>query len=208
MEGASNRAWMKPFLTRLKPIFREVLTMSLFVNLIALVTPVFTLQVYDRVVGSGGIATLWGLLVGMIFVILFDVILKQTRSKIMQTVALRIDVLVGRQLFDKLMSLPLDHLEGKPANYWQSLFRDVDVVRNTLSGGTALLACDLPFVFMFFALIIVIAKPLAIVLLIILPIFLFVAWRSASVMSAGCRPSKIASTVSGASNVIRSRRLT
>ena len=165
MEGESKRAWIKPFLQRLRPVFREVLVVSLFVNLIALVTPVFTLQVYDRVVFSGGIATLWGLLIGMLFVVLFDIVLKQMRSKVMQTVALRIDVLVGRQLFDKLMSLPLSHLESKPANFWQSLFRDVDVVRNTLSGASALLACDLPFVFLFMLLIVIIAKPLAVVLL-------------------------------------------
>ncbi len=101
MSEPSTRAWLKPFLKPLKPIFREVLALSLFVNLLALAVPIFTLQVYDRVVGQGGISTLWGLVIGMIFVLIFDYILRQTRSRIMQTVALRVDVLVGRQLFDK-----------------------------------------------------------------------------------------------------------
>lgn len=157
--------------------------MSAFVNLLALATPIFTLQVYDRVVGTGGLSTLWGLVIGMGLVVLFDLALKQARSKIMQTVALRVDVLVGRHLFNKLVSLPLHMLEGKPASYWQSLFRDVDVVRNTVSGASAILICDLPFVIMFFTLIWVIAAPIAWVLLIILPLFMFVAWRSGNVMS-------------------------
>lgn len=165
------------------PIFREVIVMSAFVNLLALAVPIFTLQVYDRVVGTGGLSTLWGLVIGMALVVLFDLALKQARSRVMQTVALRVDVIVGRHLFDKLMSLPLQSLEGKPASYWQSLFRDVDVVRNTVSGGSAVLICDLPFVILFFALIWVIAAPIAWVLLIILPLFMFVAWRSGSVMS-------------------------
>ena len=81
--------------------------MSLFVNLLALAVPVFTLQVYDQVIASAGIMTLWGLAICMIFVIIFDYILRMARSRIMQSVALRVDVLVGQRLFDKLMGLPL-----------------------------------------------------------------------------------------------------
>ncbi|MBO6520447.1 MAG: ATP-binding cassette domain-containing protein [Rhodospirillales bacterium] len=183
MSDKSGRAWLKPIMKPLMPIFREVIAMSAFVNLLALATPVFTMQVYDRVVGSGGLSTLWGLIVGMLLVVLFDLALKQARSRIMQTVALRVDVIVGRHLFDKLVSLPLHMLEGKPASYWQSLFRDVDVVRNTLSGASAILLCDLPFVLMFFVLIWVVAAPIAWVLVIILPLFMLVAWRSGSVMA-------------------------
>jgi len=183
MSDNAKRAWLKPIMKQLKPIFREVFVMSAFVNLMALATPVFTMQVYDRVVGSGGLSTLWGLVIGMSLVVLFDLALKQARSRIMQTVALRVDVIVGRYLFDKLMSLPLHILEAKPASYWQALFRDVDTIRNTLSGASAILLCDLPFVIMFIVLISVIAAPIAWVLLIILPLFMFVAWRSSGVMS-------------------------
>lgn len=183
MSDKSGRAWLKPILKPLMPIFREVIAMSAFVNLLALATPVFTMQVYDRVVGSGGLSTLWGLIIGMLLVVLFDLALKQARSRIMQTVALRVDVIVGRHLFDKLVSLPLHILESKPASYWQSLFRDVDVVRNTLSGASAILLCDLPFVIMFFVLIWVVAAPIAWILMIILPLFMFVAWRSGNVMA-------------------------
>jgi len=183
MSENAGRVWLKPILKQLSPIFREVFVMSAFVNLLALATPVFTMQVYDRVVGTGGLSTLWGLVIGMTLVVLFDLSLKQARSRIMQTVALRVDVIVGRYLFDKLMSLPLHMLEGKPASYWQALFRDVDTIRNTLSGASAILLCDLPFVIMFIALISVIATPIAWVLLIILPLFMFVAWRSSGVMS-------------------------
>jgi len=160
------------------------LAISLFVNLLALAVPVFTLQVYDRVVGQGGISTLFGLVIGMIFVVIFDYILRQARSRIMQTVALRVDVLVGRQLFDKLMAVPLPLLEAKTANHWQSLFRDVDVVRNTLSGASALLCADLPFAIIFLFVILTIAMPIAWVLLIIIPAFMFVAWKSGNTMAA------------------------
>jgi len=156
---------------------------SFFVNLLALAVPVFVLQVYDRVVFHAGISTLYGLVIGMAMVLAFDFVLRQARARVMQTVALRIDVTVGRELFNKFMSLPLQMLESRPANYWQSLFRDVDVVRNTVSGASAILVADLPFVVMFLGLVFVIAAPIAWILLIILPLFLFVAWRSGNTMS-------------------------
>ena len=165
------------------PVFREVVAMSFFVNMLALAVPVFTMQVYNRVVNNNGISTLQGLVVGMFLVLLFDYVLRQARARILQTVALRVDVQLGRRLFRKIMRLPLQNLEAQPTAYWSSLFRDVDVVRNTLSGSTALLAADLPFAILFLILIFVIAAPVAWVLLLMLPIFMFVAWRSANIMS-------------------------
>ncbi|MEX2450512.1 MAG: ATP-binding cassette domain-containing protein, partial [Rhodospirillales bacterium] len=184
MSESASRAWLGPFLAPLRPVFMEILAMSAFVNLLALAVPVFTLQVYDRVIGSGGISTLEGLLIGMIIVLIFDYILRQARSRITQRVALRVDVVIGRKLFDKIMSMPLQALEAQPAAYWTSLFRDVDAVRNTLSGASAILIVDLPFAFFFLGLIFIIALPVAWILLIILPIFMYIAWRSASVMAA------------------------
>ena len=179
----NTREWLKPVLAPLKQTFREVLTMSFFVNLMALAVPVFTLQVYDRVVFHAGISTLQGLVIGMALIVTFDYVLRQSRSRVMQTVALRVDVEVGRKLFRKLMALPLAVLETRPAAHWQALFRDVDVVRNTLSGASALLVADLPFALLFLGLIFVIAAPIAWVLLVILPLFMFVAWRSGNVMA-------------------------
>ena len=208
--GKSARDWLRPFLKPLTPVFREVVAMSFFVNLLALAVPVFTLQVYDRVVNSGGISTLQGLIVGMILVLIFDYVLRQSRARILQTVALRVDVLLGRRLFRKLMRLPLQTLESQPSAHWSSLFRDVDVVRNTLSGASALLLADLPFAILFLILIFVIASPVAWVLLVMLPIFMFVAWRSSSIMadasgqerqSTQSRDSLIAEMIAGRTTI-------
>jgi ATP-binding cassette subfamily C protein LapB len=190
MSQIESRAWLREVLQPLTPAFREVLVMALFVNILALAVPVFVLQVYDRVVFHAGLSTLQGLVFGMLAVLVFDYILRQARARVMQTVALRIDVVVGRLLFDKLMSLPLQVLENRPAAYWQALFRDVDVVRNTVSGASALLIADLPFALLFLALTFVIATPIAWVLLVILPLFLFVAWRSGNIMATANRDER------------------
>jgi ATP-binding cassette subfamily C protein LapB len=184
MAENSTTAWLKPFLKPLRATFNEVVAMSAFINLLALAVPIFTMQVYNRVVAHNGISTLKGLVVGMVIIVVFDYILRQARSRIMQTIALRIDVQVGRKLFNKFMSLPLQALEKESSAHWLSLFRDADAVRNTLSGASAILIADLPFAILFLVIIFVIATPIAWVLLIVMPVFMFVAWRSSNVMSA------------------------
>lgn len=183
-EKPSPYAWIYEFIRPLKPIFREVLAMSFFINIIALAVPIFVMQVYDRVVFHAGISTLQGLVIGMIFVLVFDFVLKQARSRVMQTVALRADVLIGKRLFNKMMGLPMQTLESQPTPHWQSLYRDVDTVRNTVSGSFAVLLVDIPFAVLFLGLILIIASPLTIVIFPILAAFLFVAWRSGNVMAA------------------------
>ena len=183
-EEKTNKAWLREFLKPLRKTFVEMLTMSVFINLLALVVPVFTLQVYDRVIFSAGISTLGGLVIGVGLVVLFDYIIRQSRSRIMQTVALRLDVEIGRKLFEKVVSLPLDKLEANSGGFWQALFRDVDTVRNTLSGPPAILMADLPFTFVFFAIIYIIAQPIIPVLAIIWALYILIAWRSSAVMSS------------------------
>ena len=147
MTTPSPRAWLGPLLAPLRPAFREVVSMSLFINILALALPIFILQVYDRVVFYQGLATLEALIAGV--AIAFDFILRQARARLLQRAAVRIDARLGEALFDKLISLPLRVLESRPTSYWQVLFRDVDTVRNTYCGSTAVLAADLPFVALF-----------------------------------------------------------
>jgi ATP-binding cassette subfamily C protein LapB len=162
----------------------------LFVNLLALAAPVFVLQVYDRVVYHAGLSTLTGLVIGMALVIGFDFILRQTRARVMQTVSLSIDVKIGRNLFDKVMALPLRTLESRPLGYWQQVFRDLDVVRNTLSGSAAILVFDLPFALMFMGLVFIIAQPVAWVLLTALVAFSILAWFSAREVGGSVKREK------------------
>jgi len=183
-EDEDKQGWLKDLLKPLRASYREVFLMSLFINLLALAVPIFTMQTYDRVITSEGVVTLWGLVVGMICVVFFDLILKQTRSRLMQRTALRIDVSLGNRLFNKILSVPLPMLENRATSFWTALFRDVEVVRNTRSGPSAVLLTDLPFAIFFLVLVAIIATPIFWVPLIILPTFIILAWRSAATLNA------------------------
>jgi ATP-binding cassette, subfamily C, bacterial LapB len=179
------QGWLRPLLRPMWPRVRELIIFSMVINMLALATPVFVLQVYDRVVFQAGLSTLQGLAVGMVIVILFDYIMRQARARLMQRVALRIDVDLGSRLFEKLSNLPLRVLESRPAAYWQSLFRDAEQIRNVLGGPTAVLMVDLPFVVLFIGLIYLIAQPIVWVLVVALIAFVALAlWSSWSIQSA------------------------
>ncbi len=187
--------WLRVFLEPLLPLFKEVLAMSLFINLLAVAVPVFVLQVYDRVIFHAGISTLQGLVIGVLVVIGFDFSLRRARARVLQTVAVKIDVAVSQRLLDKLLTLPLRTLETRSAAQWQMLFRDADVIRNTLSGATAILATDLVFAVLFLALVAVIALPVFWVLVAFFAIFVAVAWKAGNSVASATDREKAKLTV-------------
>jgi ATP-binding cassette subfamily C protein LapB len=179
-----SREWLAPIYKPLRANFREVVAVSMFVNILMLALPVFILQVYDRVVMHNGISTLTALSVGMATILVFDFLLRQTRSRLLQWAAVRVDGGLGEKVYEKVMALPLANLENQPTSHWQMLFRDADVVRNTICGPTAVLAVDLPFAVLSIGLIYLIAAPVAWVLVLAVPCFLFLTWRSGKVMES------------------------
>ncbi len=170
--------WIRTLVEPLKPLFKEVLAVSFFLNLLAIAVPVFVLQVYDRVIFHAGISTLEGLVIGILVVIGFDFALRKARSRMLQAVALKIDVEISTRVVNKLLALPLRTLEMRPGNYWQLLFRDADVIRNVFSGQTAVLATDLLFGGIFLVMIAIIAWPVFWVLLIVFGLFVALAWHA------------------------------
>ena len=184
LSSVKNREWIYPVTAPFREVLRELLAASFVVNTLALVAPIFTMQVYDRVIGHNSIDTLIGLSLGVFIVVVFDYILRVSRGRVLQTVALRLDVAVGERLFEKFMLIPLKDLESRPTSYWQQLFRDVDTIRATLSGATALLMIDLPFLFIFMGVIAVIGRPLLLVYAVLLVAFGALAWFSGRATSA------------------------
>lgn len=178
MAGGKVGRLTRQALTRSKGKLLEALFSSLFINILALAVPVFMLQVYDRVVFHEGLTTLQGLVIGMTVAILFDGLLRLGRARLFQRIGLDIDVDVGRALFEKIMRLPLRVLETRTSTSWQILFRDIDAVRASLSGPTMGLLLDLPFAILFLFAILTLAPPLAAVILVVLPLFVILAWRS------------------------------
>jgi PrtD family type I secretion system ABC transporter len=184
-------AWLRNLLEPLKPLFKEVLAVSFFINLLAIAVPVFVLQVYDRVLFHAGLSTLQGLVIGIAVVIGFDFVLRRARARMLQAVAVKIDVEISTRLVGKLLALPLRTLESRPGSYWSMLFRDADVVRNVFSGATAVLATDLVFGILFLGIVAVIAWPVFWVLMVIFALFVALAWHAGRFVDAASEKEKL-----------------
>jgi ATP-binding cassette subfamily C protein LapB len=186
----ASRKWLRQVLKPARSGLREAVLVSLFINLLALGVPIFVLQVYTRVVFSHGISSLYALLIGVLAALLFDFIIRQARSRMLQRVALRIDVALGRAIYDKISALPLRTLESRPSGFWQTLFRDAALVRNTFSGASAVLITDLPFAVLFLGVVAIIAPPVVWVLLVALPLFVIASIISGRMMQSATKQER------------------
>ena len=106
MADGQKQSWIRVIFSPLIPMYREVITALLFVNTLALAVPIFTMQVFDRVVPAeeAEISTLTMFGLGMLAVMLLDFFLRQTRSRIMQRDALvtRVELLESKREVDQL----------------------------------------------------------------------------------------------------------
>jgi len=182
--GFALPAWLRDLSRDAKPLLRDVLILSLVLNVIAIAVPIFVLQVYDRVVFHNGLATLAGLSIGMVLVLAVDYLFRIVRSRILQRVALEVEVRLNRRIADTFLRLPLAELEKRPASHWQRMFQDVEIIRNMVSGGAAVLLSDLPFLVIFLVLIAIVAKAVLWVVLLFVAAFTALAVVSGRMVQA------------------------
>ncbi len=178
-------SWLKISMPYAGRNLRVLIVTSGFVNVLALAPPVFVLQVYDRVVFYQGHNTLIGLFFGVSIALLFDYIFRQARSRIVQSAALRVDAGVGRGLFTKLLNLPLRRLELRQAGEWQTLFRDLELIRNAVAGPPILNLVDLSFAVVFVIVLLIVAPTIAWVVAAFIPVYLILsAWSGLAIAAS------------------------
>lgn len=187
---ADRHDWLAELLRPLRPAYRQAIVLACLINLIAVGSAVYALQVYDRVVAHAGYSSLVALTVGMLIAIALDHVLRAGRAELLQRMGLRIEAEIARSAFQRLMNLPTALLESRPAAYWQTVFRDIELVRATCSGATALLLIDLPFLLLSLVLLAVIAWPLLPVALVTISAFVVLAWRSGRVTRAAAESER------------------
>lgn len=144
--------WLKPLLKEVKPYYGSLLLGSFAVNILALVIPLFTMNVYDRVVPNAAIDTLWALAVGALVAVIFDFLLKQARTQLADVAGRKIDVMVSTKLFAKVIGMRLENRPQSSGAYAKQV-QEFDSVREFLTSATLVSAIDLPFTLLFLALI-------------------------------------------------------
>ncbi len=135
-----------------KPIYKDVLLASFLINLFVLATPLFTMNVYDRVIPNNAIETLWMFTFGVIVVYLLDIFLKFTRTYMLEIAAKKSDIIISSIIFEKVLDLTLAS-HPKSVGAFASNIKDFDSIRSFLTNATLTVLIDMPFVIFFLILI-------------------------------------------------------
>ena len=163
-ERAGERPWDKVrrqhwFWSEVWKVRREfwpVMLAALVVNLLALAVPLFTMNVYDRVIPNKSVPTLWVLAIGVALALLFDFILRLARSQLVDEIGRRLDARYSQKLFEKVMNLPMADRQGSTGAFAKRI-SEYENVRDFFASTTVVLIVDIAFMLIFLVLIAVLA---------------------------------------------------
>jgi subfamily B ATP-binding cassette protein HlyB/CyaB len=144
-------AWFLPILKRFRPILAEILLISVFIQLVGLVAPLFTQVVIDKVLVHRGLTTLEVLVIGLVAVALADVTLNWLRTYSFAHTTSRMDAVLGSLLFRHLVALPISYFESRATGQTVARVRELENIRQFITSSALTLVIDIAFGFIFLA---------------------------------------------------------
>lgn len=176
----SARQWFIHAILVRRRVFIEAVVATFVISMLGLGASFYSLQVYDRVIPTQAHATLMALTVGVGIAVLFEFILKQVRSLMVDRGCKAIEEALSEVFFQRMLDI---RMEARPRTVgsFAAQVRQFELVRNFMSSSTVFLLADLPFCFLFIAVIAIIGGWLAAIPLILLPVVLITSlwlnWR-------------------------------
>jgi len=136
--------WFWGTLSYSKGIYSDVIIASFLINIFVMASPIFTLNIYDRVVPNNAIDTMWVFATGIVVIYIFDMILKFLRSYFLETAAKKSDIIMSSIIFEKVMNLKIS---AKPTSIgsFASNLKDFDSIRGFFTASSIAALIDLPF---------------------------------------------------------------
>lgn len=144
----SKEHWLWQKIKNTSSIYRDVIIASVMINIFALVSPLFVMNIYDKVVPNLAFESLWVLAIGAGIAYIFDLILKQLRGYLIDVAGKKIDIEVSSKLFAKVIGMPLEKRSPSVGGMAKQL-GEFDSIREFLSSATISALVDLPFAILF-----------------------------------------------------------
>ncbi len=154
--------WLWGELRKERKAFRSVILASLLINMLALALPLFSMNVYDRVIPNRAVSTLWVLGVGVILAFAMEFVLKAARTNVIDEIGRRLDIKLSQKIFGRVLGLPLAARQGNTGAL-AARVSEYTVVRDFFASTTIVLVVDMIFLVLFVAVIAYIAGWLALV---------------------------------------------
>ncbi|MET1115678.1 MAG: type I secretion system permease/ATPase [Comamonas sp.] len=129
-------------------LYRDALLAAILINLFALAMPLFSMNVYDRVVPNNAVETLWVLAIGISLVLVFNFVLSTARAYVVDAASKRVDVQLSAQIMERVLDL---RMEARPASVgsFAANLRSFESVRDFIASASLTTLVDLPFVLLF-----------------------------------------------------------
>ena len=154
--------WFWSTMAKSHKIYRDVLVASVVINLILLAAPLYTRNVYDRVIPNDAMSTLWTFTIGIFIAYTFDFILRVVRAYFLDIAGKKSDVLLSAKIFKYVQSTELSGRPKSTGTFAKQL-GDFDSIRELITSSTMTLIIDLPFTLIFLVVIYVMAGTLVFV---------------------------------------------
>ena len=151
------------------PIYGQVAVASVIINLFSLASPLFVMNVYDRVVPNNAVETLWVLAAGVFIVFLFDFMLRTLRAYFVDAAGKGADILIASRLFERVLGIKYAARPPSTGAFANNM-REYEAVRDFFTSASLVALIDLPFVGLFIIMIGFIAGPVALVPLLSIPV--------------------------------------
>src|SRR5215213_5430672 len=155
-DKAKRSHWFWSEVWKVRKEFWPVLLAALVVNLLAFAMPLFTMNVYDRVIPNKAISTLWVLALGVMLALAFDFILRVARARLIDELSRKLDAKLSQKLFEKVMNLPMSERQGSTGAFARRV-SEFELVRDFFASTTVVLAVDVVFLVLFLGLITILA---------------------------------------------------
>lgn len=156
-------------------VYRDVLAAAALVNLFALAFPIFSMNVYDRVVPNAAVETLWAMAVGIVLVLCADLWLRSLRSRFVDEASARIDVELSATLMERVLGLRLAHRPESVGSFASNL-RGFEQVRDFIASSTVTALIDLPFALLFVLVMLWLSPWLAIPVVVVFAVIVILGW--------------------------------
>ncbi len=170
-ETRTAGSWFWGTLVKFWPTYSQVLLAAVLINLFALASPLFVMNVYDRVVPNHAEETLWVLAIGVSIVIFFDFILKTLRAYFVDNTGKRIDVLLSSRIFEQVLNIKL-HARPESSGAFANRLREFESLREFFSSAVLVAMVDFPFVILFLVIIYMIGGPVVLAPALAVPLVL------------------------------------
>ena len=159
----SDRHWFWGSVLECKDIYGRVAVAAILINIFGLTSPIFIMNIYNRVIPNNAIETGWVLGLGALTIFIFDFIMRNLRGYFIDLAGRRIDIIAGRRIYDQLLNMKLAERPTSSGSF-ANMLRDFDSVRDFITSATLTTVIDLPFTFLFLFVIWLLGGPVAFIL--------------------------------------------